>query len=237
MAASQTATPPSVTHTTTRLTHLEAHTFLSEFLTESDVRPGYRPDSTLTENGPQAVSTGSNPNLTLHHLKRILLGMEGEKVGGGLGLFGAEDASGDGEETGGAQYRAGGKRDRDTTDAATPRSAKRRIYDASTNDGADGETAVAAATGDGAEWQEKDNYELAQDDDGIDLMNEDRHPGADLDQPHDEAGEEDLVNVEIEETGEKVDPRKQIDKDERRRLKKLRLKGEKGQRSNKRKST
>ncbi|RVX72273.1 hypothetical protein B0A52_04477 [Exophiala mesophila] len=227
MATSQTAPPPSLTHTTARLTHLEAHAFLSEFLTQADVRPGYRPDSTLTEHGPQAVSSGSNPNLTLHHLKRILLGMEGKKVGGGLDLVGAED----GEETG-AESKTSGNRNTDTDQAATPRRAKRKIYD-----GADGDATAEAAAGNGAEWQEKDDFELAQDDDGIDLMNEDRHPGADLDQPHDDAQEEDLVNIEIEETGEKVDPRKQIDKDERKRLKKLKHKGDKAERSKKRKTT
>jgi hypothetical protein len=76
--------PTHQIHSTERLTHREAHTFLSTFLDHADTEAAYRPDSTLTERGPQAVSTGSSPNLTLHHLKRILLGLEGKRLRGDL---------------------------------------------------------------------------------------------------------------------------------------------------------
>lgn len=239
MSSSYNPLPPSVVHSSNRLTHLEAHTFLSEFITQSDLRPGYRPDSTLTENGPQAVSTGSNPNLTLHHLKTILLGMEGKKVGGGLGMFGGGDGEGEAaeEDTQTGQWERAGRTEFGTDGAVSPRSAKRKIYDVDSADYEGEDAAVEAVVGETNGWQGKDDYDLAQEDDGLDLMNEDRHPGADLDQPHDEAEEEELVNVEIEGTGEKVDPRKSIDKDERRKMKKLRQKQEKAQRLKKRRGS
>ena len=82
--------PPSVVHSTSRLTHLQAHTLLSRFLETAENDAAYRPDSTLTERGPQALSSSSSPNLTLAHLKRILLGIEGKRVGGGVKLAGEE---------------------------------------------------------------------------------------------------------------------------------------------------
>ena len=45
----------------------------------------------LTERGPEALLNASTPNLTLAHLKRILSGIEGKRVGGGLKLAGEED--------------------------------------------------------------------------------------------------------------------------------------------------
>ncbi|OAP55079.1 hypothetical protein AYL99_10779 [Fonsecaea erecta] len=89
--------PTSVHHSTTRLTHFQAHTFLSAFLDRAENDAAYRPDSTLTERGPQALSSGSTPNLTLTHLKRILSGIEGKRIGGSLGL--GERVNGEGENT------------------------------------------------------------------------------------------------------------------------------------------
>ena len=92
-SAGMTPLPPSVIHTTTRLTHSQAHTHLSTFLELAENDAAYRPDSTLTDRGPQALSSGSTPNLTLAHLRRIRLGMEGKRVGGGIKLAGQEDDS------------------------------------------------------------------------------------------------------------------------------------------------
>ena len=89
-SAGLTPLPTSVHHSTTRLTHKEAHTFLSDFLERAENDAAYRPDSTLTERGPQALSSGSTASLTLSHLKRILQGMEGKKVGGPLKVMGEE---------------------------------------------------------------------------------------------------------------------------------------------------
>lgn len=79
------------------------------------------------------------------------------------------------------------------------------------DNGEDGPTLLAAPETD-SEWQPKSTYDLSQTTQGLELTNEDRHTGADLEQPADESQEEDMVAVEIEETGEKVDPRAQADK-------------------------
>lgn len=55
---------------------------LSQFLQKAEHDPAYRPDSTLSERGPQSSSAGSTPNLTLHNLNKILQGIEGKRVGG-----------------------------------------------------------------------------------------------------------------------------------------------------------
>ncbi|KAJ9503568.1 hypothetical protein LTR99_002330 [Exophiala xenobiotica] len=258
--------PPSHVHSTSRLTHAQAHTFLSSFLSQTEIDASYRPDSTLTERGPQAVSTGSNPNLTLHHLKRILQGIEGKRIISKLELDPDPDVSNPDPEPPSStsafasaaadlvpdQQAAGtstsarpakraydGHDGPDTTTTTTTRSRKnakanatRQVYEvtdpqAGPADDGDGQPAIATATGaaDTDEWQDKETYALAQTEGILDLTAEDRHPGADLDQPADEAEEEDLVNIEIE--GDEPAATSIKDKDERKRLKKMRRKEEK----------
>ncbi|EXJ65455.1 hypothetical protein A1O7_01796 [Cladophialophora yegresii CBS 114405] len=98
--------PPHLHHSTTRLTHRQAHTMLASFLDRAENDAAYRPDSTLTERGPQALSSSSTPNLTLTHLKRILKGIEGERVGGGLKVL-DEDADADADANGTANEVGG----------------------------------------------------------------------------------------------------------------------------------
>ncbi|KAK5064428.1 hypothetical protein LTR84_000261 [Exophiala bonariae] len=256
--AGLTPLPPSITHTTTRLTHLEAHTFLNTFLNRAEIDAAYRPDSTLAERGPQALSTGSSPNLTLHHLKRILLGMEGKRVGKQ-----AFEEEAEGQETGAFGEKAT-KRTRGDDEAQGGRRSKpyTTVLDVEGDaEDSDGPALVVHpedsspptrgginGTGDdGDDWQEKDTYDLAQSSAGLELTNEDRHPGADLEQPVDDAEEQDLVAVEDERTGERVDPREfghrssagkgksNVDKEERKRLKKLNAKLEKSKREENRK--
>lgn len=255
--AGLTPLPPAVTHTTTRLTHLEAHSFLDTFLARADIDAAYRPDSTLAERGPQALSTGSSPNLTLHHLKRILLGMEGKRVGkqafeeegDETGAFGAKPAKrtrGDDDEV------EGGRRSKPYTtamdvDADAEESDGPALVVRPENSSSPTLRAANGNANDEDEWQEKDTYDLAQSPAGLEITNEDRHPGADLDQPADDAEEEDLVAVEDERTGERVDPREyghastarkeksSVDKEERKRLKKLNAKMEKSKREEARK--
>ncbi|KAI1613631.1 hypothetical protein EDD36DRAFT_201942 [Exophiala viscosa] len=196
-------------HSTKRLTHREAHTFLSSFLDRAEIDAAYRPDSTLTETGPKAVSTGSNPNLTLHHLRRILTGIEGKKVGGDL----AQSLGyGDGEDAGGdANRKPRSKRPFDLQEE-TPRKSKRGVYevvDSRAGPADDNDAPAIGAMVEDDDWQDKDTYALAQEEGALDMMDDDRHPGAHLDQPDNPEEEEDLVNLTIEETGEKVDPRKQ----------------------------
>ncbi|ETI26922.1 hypothetical protein G647_10021 [Cladophialophora carrionii CBS 160.54] len=277
-AAGLTPLPPYVHHSTTRLTHRQAHTMLASFLDRAENDAAYRPDSTLTERGPQALSSSSTPNLTLSHLKRILKGIEGERVGGGL--LKALD------EDGHATADDNGERDRDVfpdtkegtrgvkrslafdqndtlpQDASgTPISKKPKqeqkqrqdviaLPDAErTDDPTDGailETMLAAE--DESEWQDPTLYALGrhevnhndaargqgqvEDDtrdglyagggqndvgreDELDLeefdarneIDEARHPGAGLKQPSGPEEESQLVSIQIEGTGEVVDPR------------------------------
>ncbi|KIV77521.1 hypothetical protein PV11_09311 [Exophiala sideris] len=196
-------------HSTTRLTHREAHTFLSSFLERAEIDAAYRPDSTLTETGPQAVSTGSNPNLTLHHLRRILTGIEGKKVGGDL----AQSLGyGDGEDAGGDTNRIPRSKRPFDSQEETPRKSKRSTYEVVDSRAGPADDDAAPAMGVTAgddDWQDKDTYALAQEEGGLDLLEEDRLAGVHVEQPDNPQEEEDLVNIEIEETGEKVDPRKQ----------------------------
>ncbi len=226
--------PPSHVHSTSRLTHAQAHIFLSSFLAQTEIDASYRPDSTLTERGPQAVSTGSNPNLTLHHLKRILQGIEGKRIISNLNLEAelpsSTSAAGDLDQP--TSTRPSKRPYDGGPDNATSRKnakASRQVYEvidpqAGPADDSDG-PAIAAATAaaDLDDWQDKETYALAQTEGNLDLTAEDRHPGADLDQPANEAEEQDLVNIEIE--GEERTSKK--DKDERKRLKKMRRKEEK----------
>ncbi|KIX06591.1 uncharacterized protein Z518_04567 [Rhinocladiella mackenziei CBS 650.93] len=238
--------PPHHIHNTTRLTHREAHTFLSCFLERADIDAAYRPDSTLSERGPQALSTGSNPNLTLHHLKRILTGIEGKRVGGDLG----RELGRTGEEADRLEDANGHKKQKlekrtfnnegAETEGTTPKKSKRKVYDAEELVDEENDDPALAVASESEDWQEKDAFELAQ---------TDRHPGAELEQPTDETEEEELVRVEIEGTGEAVDPRhgqqeseptpkglSQKDKEERKRLKKLRDKENKAKRAEEKKT-
>lgn len=137
--------PPSVTHSTTRLTHAEAHTFLSDFLTQADTHPAYRPDSTLTPHGPVSTSTGSATNLTLTHLRRVLAGMAGQRVGGSTTL---RDTKGD--------------QDEEDAEFSSSRPAKRPRREIEVD--ADGETVLGGDDRHEGAWQEKDDFELEQDD-------------------------------------------------------------------------
>ncbi|EHY52150.1 hypothetical protein ABEF92_003114 [Exophiala dermatitidis] len=223
--AGLTPLPTHRIHSTTRLTHQEAHTFLSSFLERADIDAAYRPDSTLTERGPQAVSTGSGPNLTLHHLKRILVGIEGKRIGGAILTEGGDDNN---QET--TTSGKGTKREhQEEEESADKKQSKRKIYNAADDDAtnviaddSDG-PAIAVQPDDGeAGWQDKNTFALAQTEDNLEATADDRHPGADLEQPTNEAEEEELTYVE-----QSMNQKGSKDKEERKRLKKLRQKQEK----------
>lgn len=247
--AGLTPLPTHHLHSSTRLTHREAHTFLSSFLERADIDAAYRPDSTLTERGPQAVSTGSSPNLTLHHLKRILLGMEGKRVASAAvetETEGAEDEKANADNNNATSTTtttttttSRNKRSLDDNhqESQTPKKSKRKIYDAAAADNtanaivddSDGPAvAAAAAISDAEGWQDKDTFALAQMEENLEATAGDRHPGADLEQPADEADEEQMMHVEVEGAGKKLSSK---DKEERKRLKKLRNKEEKAKKA------
>lgn len=220
--AGLTPLPTYITHSTTRLTHRSAHTFLSTFLEQAEFNAAYRPDSTLSERGPQSTSTGANPNLTLKHLKRILQGIEGKRVGGGddLGYFLGTDPR--------QQSSVSRKRRREAgEDTPKKKRARELIEDSNVEDS--GPEIVVAEESEG--WQDKEDYELAQDDVVEDIAADEAHPGMGLEQPQNSLEEQKLVEIEIEGTGEMVDPREggsksKMDKEERKKLKKLRMKEE-----------
>ncbi|KIW82880.1 hypothetical protein Z517_02123 [Fonsecaea pedrosoi CBS 271.37] len=188
-SAGLTPLPTSVHHSTTRLTHYHAHSFLSEFLDRAENDAAYRPDSTLTERGPQALSSGSTPNLTLSHLKRILSGMEGKRIGGSLGLEeeakGTSENTGDDEELGGLggteegqtpRKRGSQKRALDEDDenedpqAPGSKKQKRKIIYSINQEGVE-DPQVSAEVEAGAaldqdrgedDWQDAETYALAQ---------------------------------------------------------------------------
>ncbi|KIX97895.1 uncharacterized protein Z520_06673 [Fonsecaea multimorphosa CBS 102226] len=131
--------PTSVHHSTTRLTHSQAHTFLSAFLDRAENDAAYRPDSTLTERGPQALSSGSTPNLTLSHLKRILSGMEGKRIGGSLELEKRAEAKGE-ENT--ADEELEGLGESDETQTPRERGSQKRALDEDEAENEDQQTPV-----------------------------------------------------------------------------------------------
>ncbi|KAJ9606156.1 hypothetical protein H2200_009117 [Cladophialophora chaetospira] len=255
--------PPHIQHSTTRLTHLEAHTLLSTFLERAENDAAYRPDSTLTERGPQALSSGSTPNLTLSHLQRILKGVEGKRVGGGLkalnkeGNNAGENVNGeegfegtreiDGESQGivedenvemetPKQQKKGKRRSLDPDlSLQTPKPKKQKqsqkVLATPNVERTDDPTsdAVLAALSDPDDWQDPDTFALAQNEvntndagptdalaqDDLDFQDleagndveEDRNPSAALPQPHSAKQEKELVSIQLERSGEVVDPR------------------------------
>ena len=243
--AGLTPLPPSVHHTTTRLTHLQAHTFLSNFLQTAENEAAYRPDSTLSDRGPVSASTGGGSvNLTLANLKRVLKGLEGKRVGGAHLKV---DFDG---ETGASSKNKKRRRDDERDGYDGKAAGKRRRQQEEDNFGVDienGETVIRAEenASEGSGWQEQGVFELEQDDENVDAMNEERDPGANLEQPENKEEEREMLEVEVENPGKKADTRTEEapgaikeksrkDKDKQKQDKKARKKEEKAQREKER---
>lgn len=226
--------PPVIHHSSTPLSHASAHTMLSSFLSLAELDPSLRPDSVLSERGPTSSSSAADPNLTLAHLGRIKLGMEGKRVGGGAGY----DAGGNFWSSSGGQV--GVKRKR----TEMPREARDDKYVQIVEGGRDaGEPALvstAAAAQDEMEWQDRENYELAQeDDDEINVGSAQRNPGAGFEDVEEAIGTEgpdrELLDARASEAKAKNEEEalvyrsgvSKVDKAERKRLKKERSKKEK----------
>lgn len=221
---------------------------LSNFLSLAEINAAYRPDSTLSDRGPVSSSSSTSTNLTLHHLNRILQGIEGKRVGGSddLEKFFDADPHEDGNERRKRRKVDGAIDDEDVL--ATPQQQQNRRRRSSMNVQASPregayiipEHSEAEPETPGGGWQDKEDFETAQKDDEVDAMNNDRRPGAILHQSRNEREVAEMVGVEIEGTGEVVDPRpdndneetkssptKVLDKEERKRRKKERRKEEK----------
>ncbi|KAF7506366.1 hypothetical protein GJ744_011832 [Endocarpon pusillum] len=188
--ASFNAYPPFVHHPSAGqpLDITTAHSMLSSFLQLANLDPAYRPDSILSERGPESNSSAGNPSLTLHHLNRIRLGLEGANLGVEdlveAGGFGNRRATEDGDR--GAKKRKWQDRDSDASPVRAGRgkvvsSAGQDVDAVLTAQHADTEQAAAAATAaaaTGQGWQDREDFELAQDDGDVDLNNAQRDPAA-----------------------------------------------------------
>jgi hypothetical protein len=236
--------PPTVHHSSEPVTHSSAYAILSSFLSVAELDPSLRPDSVLSERGPTSSSSAANPNLTLAHLGRIAKGMRGERVGGG-----ADD--GDLNDVGlGGNLWGARKRKRTEQQPETPREGEKGLEAATQNveiveDGSDaGEPALVSTSlaRDEDGWQDRENYDLAQDDDEVDVGNVQRNPGVSTrvegaigtEEPEGEAVDARVADPrttgeerEEEERGQRVVHENKVDKAERKRLKKERSKKEK----------
>jgi len=214
--AGYTPLPPTILHSTNPITHAEAHSLLSAFLERAYNDAAYRPDSTLTEHGPQSTSTATKSDLTLHHLNRIKLGLEGKALG-------VEDLeNGFLDSLGGTARKR--KRDVDADGSGTPLSGlpatpasnrqlkplskySREVFANADEKSISSGPGVAAQLSDN-DWQDKEDYELAQgNEEEVDMHNAQQDPGAGLQQPADAEEEQEPVDMEVEGTGERVDPR------------------------------
>lgn len=175
--AGLTPLPQTVPHTSTRLTHGEAHHLLSTFLEESQTNPAYRPDAILTQHGVQASSVGEGSNLTLNHLSRILKGIAGQRVGGvefnygdGRGKRRKVDARVQGAGMGMGEFTSSPPivKDRSTQNGYSH--GQEGVVGVEGVDGEDQAALVGHETGD---WQDKEDYEHAQIDETVDLGGKD----------------------------------------------------------------
>jgi hypothetical protein len=184
--------PPHTTPHSTRLTHAEAHTSLLTFLRTAHNHPAYRPDSSLSERGPTS-SSGAEGHQKLNLLHKLLAGIEGKRIGGRdiLDLLKNPD-----EEEG------GGKRKRGDDEM----SSKKRKRNADGNENGSGEGESGAQTPASQGWQDKDAFEKTQTTEDVDVMNEERNPTANVEQPVTQEDEVEMMEVVVE--GERVDSSK-----------------------------
>ncbi|KAL8843612.1 MAG: hypothetical protein Q9170_000116 [Blastenia crenularia] len=126
------AYPPTRNHHTTCIPPSRAQQLLAEFLEDTVTNPSLHPNAILTEDGP--VNRSASMGLVLHNLKRVEAGLRGEHIAADLSFknFGGE----------GLPYLMG---------------------DAVTNGGGGKEgNRIVAEKDQGADWQDKDEYEREQ---------------------------------------------------------------------------
>lgn len=154
--------PETVVHSSTRLTHLQAHTLLSNFLQEADVNPAYRPDAVLTQHGPQAAGVGSQSNLTLNHLDRILKGIAGKRIGGIEFDYGEGPAKKRRRVNGDAAFTSS------PPVAATGQNVAHAGEEVVEMEEADGISEAAVVGHETDDWQDKEQFEHSQIDETVD---------------------------------------------------------------------
>ena len=181
------AYPPSVHHPSSSKP-VSTHTalnILTTFLHLANLDPAYRPDSTLSERGPESNSSPGNPNLTLHHLNRIKLGLEGTNLGADdldAEFFGRGKKSVDGKDGEEGKKRKWSDRDKVMAPVrpGIPKvisTAEEDVDAVMTLEGDDATAPVANGKG----WQDREDFELAQDDGEVDVNNAQRDPAAAVD--------------------------------------------------------
>jgi hypothetical protein len=205
--------PTTHTHSSTRLTHAQAHSFLCTFLETADSNPAYRPDSTLTVNGPVSTSAGSGTNLTLANLKRVLAGMAGQRVGGLPSRVGQ------------------GKSEEEDADGGRPAKRPKRNVEV---DGA-GEVVVdeQAEKAEG-EWQDKEDFDMEQEEMQEPLAEAQHHEQPALGEGSGQVDDEHEAELDAVSGGTKKQAAT-MDKEERKRLKKERAQEDKKKRADERK--
>ena len=225
--------PPTIIHSTTPINHFDAHSFLSSFLSQAALDASYRPDSILTERGPQPASAAGQ-GLTILQLDRIRQGIEGKRLGGedlDSRFFGRNRSRSRSQSRDPAQGNRsqGQKRKRDEPSGTA--FGKRTTFD----DVAETERQpFVTANKDVAQqdWQDKEDFELAQDDE-VDVTNEDRNPnapehGSDHEAAMDaESGSMTAMTKPPKTRDSGKDEDREIDKAERKRLKTARRRKEK----------
>lgn len=209
--AGLTPLPQTELHSSTRLTHREAHSLLSSFLDRAQTNPAYRPDAHVTSHGLESTSSGDRSNLTLHHLDRILKGIAGQRLGGIVWN------SGDG-------YRAQ-KRRRVDVERSNQQGSVRDESDMVDVNEADGQLEPALGGQEVDGWQDKEDYEHAQVNETAGLDGRDPAGGG-FERHPEEVG----VEVEIDAT----QALSRADKEARKAAKKKRKQTEKRERLQKR---
>lgn len=80
--------PPTTILSSKPISQSAAHDFLAAYLDRAATDPSLQPNATVSEHGPVSRTTASAPNLILHNLKRIQVGLTGEVLGRDLTLPG-----------------------------------------------------------------------------------------------------------------------------------------------------
>jgi hypothetical protein len=233
--------PPTIHHSSTPVTHRTAHTILSSFLSLAELDPSLRPDSVLTERGPTSSSSAANPNLTLAHLGRIKTGMEGKRSKTATGDADYDFLRQDGSRK--RKFGSGDEKPRKEKDKNALDNSLQTIEDWR-DAGEPALVSTSTAHGEEEEWQDREDYELAQDDDEVDVGNALRNAGTGGEDVEETVGTEgvdgeivdgrttDAKRREEEEEMAKKDEKgvvqkSVVDKAERKRLKREKSKKEK----------
>lgn len=218
-----TALSPSILHTLTPISPATALTNLSTFLTLANNTAAYRPDSTLSTQGPISSSSNGQANLTLHHLNRIKLGLEGHRIGAAEIEAEDKEAEAHREEE---RVERSLKRKREEGRRGEEEEREVRSQEVPVVVETQEEEGEPAVVEDGGEWEEKDDYELAQDDEEVD-MNAERDPAAGLEMAPELGDVMEIKETQLGGVMGRSENTAVLDKEERKRLKKLKQKEEK----------